>query len=575
MLPPIVPRLMVKPGPNPLLEALRGLKGPILAAALFSAASNLLLLLPALYMLQVYDRVLQSRSESTLLALTVIIGAGLLVMALLEMVRSRILVRVGASMDRALSTRVFNRLFAPEVRLAGATRSRPLADLNQVRQFLTGSAFFAIFDSIWIPIYVLILFLIHPLLGWLAVATTLLLFVLAVATEFATRKRLAQASDAQGKGINFVESSLRNADVLDAMGMLDQVRARWRRFHQRMLGEQALASDRAGMLAGASKFVMIFTQSLLLGGGAWLAIQGTISPGLMIAGAIIGGKALQPVQLLVGQWQSFVQTRLAWKRLSNLLAGEWRDTTRMPLPAPKGQVTALNVIAAPPNTQTPVLRGVSLDLSPGEIVAVIGPSGSGKSTFARTLTGVWPIAGGEIRLDGAPLSQWPRSQLGEAIGYLPQDVELFEGTVAENIARLATPDPERVVEAAKLMEAHEMILRLPQGYNTQVGEGGRLLSGGQRQRIGLARAVYGNPAFCVFDEPNSNLDDQGEQLLGLALRRLKEAGKSVLVISHRPSTLNYVDKVLVLQAGQVAFFGTRQEALARFTRVQPAQAANG
>jgi len=569
------PRVILKRPPSALLSAMRALRGPILAAALFSAVSNLLLLLPAIYMLQVYDRVLHSRSESTLLALTVILAGGLLLMALIEAMRSRILVRVGASLDRGLSERVFGRIFAPDVRLTGTQRSRPLADLAQIRQFLTGPAFFAFFDSVWIPIYLAILFIVHPLLGWVALAATVTLFILAVATEMATRKRLGLASEAQGRAMNFVESSLRNADALDAMGMLDHIRERWKRFHAGMLGGQAEASDRAGLLAGASKFVMIVSQSLLLGTGAWLAIHGAISPGFMIAGSIIGGKALQPVQLLVGQWQSFVQTRLAWRRLDELMAGEAREREPMRLPPPKGHVVALNLIAAPPNVQAPVLKGVSLEARPGEIVAVIGPSGSGKSTLARVLTGVWPVLAGEVRLDGAPLPQWPRRQLGEAIGYLPQDVELFEGTVAENIARLGDPDADKVVAAAMLMQAHEMILALPQGYNTQVGEGGRLLSGGQRQRIGLARAVYGDPAFCVLDEPNSNLDEAGEHLLGVALQRLREAGRAAVVISHRPGVLNHVDKVLILQNGQSVFFGTRQEAFARFARPVPAQAVNG
>ena len=553
--------------------ALAKARGPLIATAFFSAVINILLLGPPLYMLQVYDRVLNSRSEATLLGLTIILVGCLAIMAALEAVRSRVLVRISAAFDRALCERVFDRIFAPDVRLTGAVRSRPLSDLNQVRTFMTGPAFFAFFDVFWIPVYTLILFLIHPLLGWIAVGAALILFALALASELSTRKRLAEAVRAQTTGVNFVESSLRNADVLDAMGMLANVRRRWRRFQTEMLVQQAAASDRAGGLAGASKFVMIVAQSLLLGAGALLAIEGLISPGLMIAGSIIGGKALQPVQLVVGQWQGFIQARLAWKRLNSLLAVPEAEQEPMRLPSPRGHLVATQIIAAPPNVRTPVLKGVSLEVFPGDLIAIVGPSGAGKSTLARVLTGVCPAAAGEVRLDGATLAQWPRDQLGEAIGYLPQDVELFEGTVAENIARLATPDPEKVVAAAQLVEAHEMILRLPQGYNTPVGEGGRLLSGGQRQRIGLARAVYGNPVLCIFDEPNSNLDESGEHHLASALRKLKEQGTAAIVISHRPSLLNHVDKVMVLQNGQVAFFGPRQEAFARFARPAAVQAA--
>lgn len=561
--------------PSPLRSVIFGLLGPFAAAALFSAVINILLLSPAIYMLQVYDRVLNSRSEATLIALTVVLIGLLAAMAILESLRSRLLVRVSAAFDSALSDRVFDRIFAPEIRLAGAQRSRPLSDLNQVRTFMTGPAFFAFFDVIWIPIYTLVLYLIHPLLGWIAIGATVLLAIVASCQELATRKRLSLASQAQSAGHNFVESSLRNADVLDAMGMLANVRQRWRRFHTSMLVEQARASDRAGVLAGAAKFIMIVAQSLLLGAGAFLAIAGIISPGLMIAGSIIGGKALQPVQLVVGQWQGFVQARLAWRRLNQLLRTAGTRAEPMRLPPPRGRIGLRQVYAAPPNLGTPVLKGVSIDIQPGEIVAVVGPSGAGKSTLARVITGVWPVAAGEVRLDDALLAQWPRKQLGEAIGYLPQDVELFEGTIAENIARLGAVDPDKVVEAARLVDAHEMILRLPQGYNTPVGEGGRLLSGGQRQRIGLARAVYGDPVLCVFDEPNSNLDEAGEQSLASALCRLKDRGRTVIVISHRSSILAHVDRVMALQAGHVVFLGTRQEAFARLARPSGISAAAG
>lgn len=558
-----------KPGsaatPAPLQTLMKRCKGPILFAMLFSGFINLLMLAPSLYMMQIYDRVLQSRSETTLVMLTLILIFGLLTMALLEVVRSRVLVRVGGRIDEALSASVFEATLKNHVRNA-AQRTQPLNDIAVIRQFAGGAGLLAFFDLPWMPAFLTLLFLMHPLLGAVSLTGGIILLILAIASEASTRKRLSEATGHNVAAANFAETSIKNGDAMSAMGMMQGIFARWKERHDKALSLQGQASDWAGVLMNASKVTRIALQSLMLAAGAYLAIEGKISPGVMIAASIIGAKALSPLEVLIANWGSLVSAQLAWKRIKTLLIEAPPAPPRMTLPTPEGNLSVSRIIAAPPGMQVAVLQGVSFDLAAGESLGIIGPSGSGKSTLARVITGVWPSVAGTVRLDGAELAQWPKEQLGPHIGYLPQDIDIFDGTVAENIARLGHVDSEAVVAAARQAGIHDLILQLPEGYNTQIGESGNRLSGGQRQRIGLARAIYRMPALCVFDEPNSNLDEEGEQHLVQTVLNLKKSKRTALIITHRPSVLNHVDKVLVMKAGQVTFFGSRAEAFAKFAR---------
>ena len=561
------------PGASLLRDTFRRCRPALLFAILFSSVINLLMLVPPLYMMQVYDRVLSSRSEATLVALTVLTLGAFVAVGLLEVTRSRILVRVSARLDTLLSPLIFDAVFRNHVRTIGGARTQPLNDVATVRQFAAGQGLFAFFDIPWAPIFLLLLFLLHPLLGLLSLGGGVILVILAFATERTTRTRLADATRNSVAAANFAETSLRNGDAMTAMGMLEAIKIRWMRRHNESLRLQSGASDWAGILTNTTKVVRIALQSLMLGAGALLAIEGKISPGLMIAASIIGAKSLAPVEALIGNWNQVVAAQLAWRRLRALLDTVAVEPDRMALPTPKGQLSVSAIVVAPPGAAAAVLKGVSFDLQPGEALGILGPSGSGKSTLARVITGVWPTASGTVRIDGAELSQWSRDALGPHMGYLPQDVDLFDGTVAENIARLGPVDPEAVVEAAQRAGIHDLILSLPQGYDTSIGESGNRLSGGQRQRVGIARALYGTPALCIFDEPNSNLDEAGEGHLIQALLHLRETKRTAIIIAHKPSILNHVDKIMILQAGQVAFLGPRAEAFARFARpvATPAQ----
>jgi len=547
-------------------KALDASRGAFLITGVFSLFVNVLMLVSPLYMLQVYDRVLASRSEDTLIYLTVIAVLLLALMGLLDLIRSRVLVRTSVGFDNRLRDRVFGAMFHVAVHNPEARMPQALRDLISIRQFLTGSGLFAFFDAPWVPIYILVIVMFHPLLGAVAVAGAIMLFVLAVLNEYMTRGPLKEANVEAIKASNFVESSLRNGEALAAMGMLPAMRARWGRRQDTMMSKQAIASDRAGLITALTKFFRITLQTAVLGVGAWLAIENQITAGAMVAASIIMGRALAPVEMAVGQWQAFIAARGAYERLSNLLEAMPAETEKMSLPKPTGAVTVDRVVAVPPGAQAPVLKGVSIALEPGESLGVIGPSAAGKSTLARVLIGVWPVMAGTVRLDGAEIAKWSRDELGPYIGYLPQDVELFEGTIAENIARFGQIDPEAVVTAARRAGVHEIVLQQPDGYDTHIGEGGRMLSGGQRQRIALARALYGSPALVVLDEPNSNLDADGESALVNALAELKRMKTTVIIIAHRPSILSSIDKILVLNAGVAASYGPRDQVMAQYTR---------
>ena len=546
-----------------LESALMECKGAFLSAAGFSLFINLLMLVPSLYMLQVYDRVVPTGNKSTLFMLTLIVIVLFLTLSILEWVRSQILVRVSARLETLLNQRVFSVAYKLSLHSGGQlATTQPLDDLTALRQFLTGNGLFAFFDAPWLPVYIAVMFVFHPWYGWFSVVTAVILVLIAIVNEQATAKTLAEANKQAIAGRGQVNRNLKNAEVIEAMGMMIPVRQRWLVTTDQVLLLQSIASARAGLIGAASKVVRLTSQSLILGVGAYLVIEREITPGLMIAGSILLGRALAPIDLMIGTWKGFVNARGQYQRLHDLLLQMPTDADKMSLPAPIGKVSFEDAQVVPPGAKLPALKGITLTIDPGDLLGVIGASGAGKSTFARALLGIWPTANGKVRLDGADVSAWNRDELGPYIGYLPQDVELFEGSISENIARFGEIDSEQVVNAAKMANVHELILHLPEGYDTLIGANGGSLSGGQRQRIGLARALYGNPVLVVLDEPNSNLDEQGELALALALQSLKQKRVTVILITHRQSVLSKVDKLLVLNEGQLAIYGARDQVIA-------------
>lgn len=557
------------------LEAvLHACRSSFFSVGLFSMFINLLMLVPAFYMLQVYDRVVTSGSVPTLVMLTLVMLLLMGTMGALEWVRSRIMVRVSTRIDTLLGTRLYDASFKQALYSGGMqANAQPLSDLTGLRQFLTGNGLFAFFDAPWVPIYIGIMFMFHPWFGIVAIISVIILSTLAVINEKVTGKMLAEANKENMGATQFTNKNLRNAEVVESMGMLGRIRDRWQDKNRKVLALQGIASDRAGILTSVSKTTRLIVQSLVLGLGAYLAIQQEISPGLMIAGSILLGRALGPIDQMIGVWKQFVSARSQYQRLNEILSKVAEEPERMSLPAPKGLVTADNIMVAPPGTKSPVVKGVTFKVEPGEMVGVIGPSAAGKSTLARAILGIWPTLGGKIRLDGADIFNWKRDELGPHIGYLPQDIELFEGSISENIARFGEVDSGAVVKAAQMAGVHEMILRLPEGYDTVIGATGGALSGGQRQRIGLARAIYGSPKLIILDEPNSNLDDQGEAALAVALQNMKATGATVFIITHRASVLSQVEKLMVMRDGALAMFGPRDQVLAELNKASRAAPA--
>ncbi len=536
--------------------------------ALFSFFINMLMLVPPIFMLQMFDRVLSSGSIPTLVMLLVVAIGLLIVLGLLEWSRNRVLVRAGASIDKNLGERLFDATFFRALRAPDSGSTQPLKDLTTLRQFMTGQGVFAFFDAPWTPLFLLILFLFHPLLGFISLFGAIVLFALAYTNEVITRGPLGEANRAYIKESDYASSNLRNAEVLEAMGMTDRLRRRWMDMHREVLGLQGVASDRSANLTAISKSLRLILQVSILATGAWLAVEQVITPGVMIAASIIMARALAPIDQSMHAWRGFIGARGAWERLDDVLRSTPKREEHMDLPPPTGQLDAENIVVVPPGSRTPAIRGVSLSLRPGTALGVIGPSAAGKSTLARALVGVWPTYAGTVRVDGAELANWNREQIGPVFGYLPQDIELFEGTIAENIARFGEVDPQLVVEAARKAGLHEMILRLPEGYDTRIGISSGALSAGQRQRVALARAIYGDPKIIVLDEPNSNLDDAGEVALTDTIKKLREEGRTVIIIAHRPAVLNAVDQILVLKDGQAAALGDRQQVMNRFTRAK-------
>lgn len=553
---------------TPLSETVAALKQHLIYAGLFSAAVNLLMLVPIMYMMQIYDRVVSSGSLSTLSMLTIIMVFLLAASGAFEWVRSMIMINASTQIERLYRDRVYNATFKQALITGGVPGSLPSNDLGALRQFLTGNGLFAFFDAPWYPIYVGFMFVFHPWFGVIGIIAGILMVALAYVNEKVTNEKLQDANSEANWVTSQIGGSIRNAEVIAAMGMNDDLRQRQQTRGDKVLGLQNNASRWAGLLTNLSKSLRLIMQSSTLGVGAYLAINQEISPGMMIGGSLLLGRAMAPIDTLVGNWKGFSIARSQYARLKGLLETTPEDPEKMDLPKPQGQLSLEQVSVIPPGGKVPVVRGVTLALTAGESLGIVGPSASGKSSLARSILGIWPAAGGKVRLDGADIAQWDRVKLGPYVGYLPQDIELFTGSISENIARFGKLDSAKIVEAATLAGVHDLILRLPHGYDTVIGGQGGILSGGQRQRIGLARAVYGNPKLLVLDEPNSNLDDQGEKELVLALQRVKATGCTIIVITHRTMVLLSVDKILVMKDGQAINLGPRDQILAALVAPQ-------
>ena len=561
-----------KPVVSELKKSLLSAKKSFIMVGLFSMFINILMLVPPLYMLQLYDRVLGSRSQDTLIMLTLIVVVLFITMGLLEVVRSRVLVRVGNKLDSMLSQRIFDSLFELERKAPGRSSSMPLNDLTQVRQFMTGNGLFAFFDAPWMPIYIIVLFIFHPAFGFFAIFAAIVLVGITIANEYSTKDKLAEANNLSRASTIYVDSNIRNAEVVNAMGMRNNISKVWADKYYGFLNAQNIASDSAGVWSNLSKSLRVMFQSLILGLGAYLAINMEVTPGMMIAASIIMGRALAPLDLIIGSWKGFSSARSSYERIEGLLNDFPKDKEYMQLPAPKGEITLENVVVIPPSGTVPSLKGISMKIEKGDVVGIIGPSAAGKSSLARVMLGLWPLSNGVARIDKADISQWDREDLGKYVGYLPQDIELFEGTVSQNIARFGEVEPEKVVEAATKAGVHEMILKLNEGYDTKIGPGGASLSGGQRQRIGLARALYNNPVFVVLDEPNSNLDDVGEAALVEAIKSLRAAGTTVVIITHRTNVLQATNKLALINNGVLELYGNTNDVLNAIAQKQQAAA---
>lgn len=556
--------------PNELAEALKDAKQYFILAGVFSAAINILMLTPIIYMLSVYDRVISSGSLPTLSMLSLLMVGLLLALGGFEWVRTLILVGASNRLEFKLRKRVNDATFKKSLLTGGMiSNAQPLQDLSGLRQFLTGNGLFAFFDAPWFPIYLLIMFLFHPWFGIAGIIGAIIMVALAYANESSTNDMMQQANAEANRVQAQTQGSLRNSEVVAAMGMANAIRQRQEVGADKVLDLQTQASRKAGLFSSMTKSIRIILQSSLLGIGAFLALRQEISPGMMIAGSMLLGRALAPIDMLVASWKGFSTARAQYSRLNELLVSIPAEQNRMSLPTPEGKLSLEQVSVVPPGTQTIVVRGVNLELPAGQAMGIVGPSASGKSSLARALLGIWPTYSGKVRLDGADISAWDREELGPHVGYLPQDIELFDGSIAENICRFGQNNAEKIVEAARLAGVHDMILHLPNGYDTVIGGAGGVLSGGQRQRIGLARAVYGSPKFLVLDEPNSNLDDTGERELVEALNRIKSQGCTIVVITHRTMVLQCVDSILVMKEGAAISFGPKDQVLANLTGQPP------
>ena len=549
-----------------LRETLAMCRRAFVQIGVFSLAINLLMLVPSLYMMQLFDRVLNTRSFETLIFLTVIAIGALAVLGMLDMIRARMLVRISTWIDRRLAGTTFERAILAGLR-GNPYQTRALQDLLELRSAMGSATLVALFDAPWVPLYIAVIWLLHPMMAMVAIVGAVVLFVLALLNEQLTRPALTSAGESASRNLRLAQATTRNAEAVEAMGMARNVVNRWLKDNGKTLAMQEQAADRGGVILAITKFWRLTLQMLIMAVGAWLVLHHELTGGAMMAGSIIMGRALAPVESAIGNWKILVNARGAWRRLGQFLDQPEPHPQRMELPPPKGQLSASNIwYAYPQSLDRPILRGVSFELQPGEVLAIVGPSAAGKSTLARVLIGLYEPSRGTVRLDGARLQTWDNAQLGRWLGYLPQDVELFGGTVRENIARLTEAPAESVIEAAKLADVHDMVLALPQGYDTDIGEAGRMLSAGQRQRLGLARALFGGPRLLVLDEPNSNLDQDGEAALNRAIAEIKARGTTVVLIAHRPSMLAHVDKIMILRQGAVEALGKRDEIMKQITR---------
>jgi ATP-binding cassette subfamily C exporter for protease/lipase len=556
-----------------LTVAVNTLRPVFYKAVALSVLVSFLMLTPTIYMLQVYDRVLNSRSSVTLLMLTLMVVLAYVVMALVDQLRGALMRAAGVQLEVLLSRRVYGAMLDGLLRRKLPPNLQPLSDFRAVREFMPSPAFLAIMEA---PVALLALalsFVISPVLGAATLVGGVLQLGIALLNERATQEPLGRARLASSQATQFAEASIRNAHVVQAMGMQDQLYSRWQALQNNLLIQQAQASDGAGLWLNLSKSLQLVMGSLLLGLGAWLHMNNALNGGaaMMIIGSLVGGRVLAPLSQLVSQWGTVVQVRQSWQQLSMLLASFPEREAAMALPAPDGRLSVETVVAGPPGMlgqAAAVIKGVHFELTPGEVLAVVGPSASGKTSLARLLVGLWPTLSGKVRLSGADVHAWNKTELGPYVGYLPQGVELLEGTVAENIARFGQSSPSKVEAAARLVGLHDLIASLPQGYNTYVGRDGAIFSGGQRQRVGLARALYDRPVFVVLDEPNSSLDEAGDAALSAAIASLKAEGTTFVIMTHRTSVLGVVDKLLILREGMQQAFGPRDEVLAALQSAQ-------
>ncbi len=545
-------------------DALIACRQSFVAVAVFSAVANVLMLTPAFFMLNIYDKAVANNSLSTLWVLSSLAIFLFIVLGAMEALRSRVLVAISSRLDRLLAGELHKITFETATRV-GSHRlgTQPLTDLNSLRHFLTGTAVFAIFDAPWLPIYLFVLFLFHPLLGWLGVFAAFLLLAIAVINQRKVDPPLEVANDLSIANNSATQRALRNSDAVAAMGMLPVIQAQWRERQDNLLSFQEKASNTAGIFNAITKTLRLAVQSAAIAAGAFLVLRQEISPGMLIAGSILVGRALQPVELAVGAWKGFSEAKNQYQRLTKVLEVAPQQREKMELPPIAGHVSAKNASVVPPGERRITLQNVTLDIPAGTVCMVVGPSGAGKSTFLKALLGLWPTAAGEIRVDGTEPSKFDRAAFGPQLGYLPQDIELLEGTVAQNITRFGDIDSEAVIAAAHDAGIHDFILSLAEGYETELGPSGAQLSPGQRQRVALARALYRNPKLVVLDEPNSNLDDSGESALHAAIKKLKDSGSTVVIVSHRQGVLPLSDYILVLTAGKVKNFQSTKELVAR------------
>lgn len=549
-------------GREELRAARRESRGLYWFVGIFSFFVNLLMLTGPIYMLQVYDRVLGSRSVETLIALSVLVVFLYGMMGLLDYARGRVMGRVAARFQARLDRRVFDAVIRKSALAPDETTESGLRDLEAVQRLLSSPVLMAIFDMPWTPFFLAGIWLFHPWLGTLALVGGTIIILVTVINQAVTKRPAARSAMATGAAEKLSNQIRNESEMVQAMGMRDQAFSRWQVARDDSLKSQIASSDLVGTFTTTTKTFRLFLQSAMLGLGAYLVLQGELTPGAMIAGSILMGRALAPIEMAVGQWALVQRAARGWDSLAELLALVPPEQPRTPLPKPKALLEVKQVTVVPPGDQQAALKTISFTVQPGQAVGVIGPSGAGKSTLARALTGLWRPAGGKIRLDGAALDQFEPRVLGEHIGYLPQRVQLFDGTIAENISRLAEqPDPAKIVEAAQKADAHDMILKLPDGYDTRVSAGGGRLSGGQMQRIGLARAMYGDPVLVVLDEPNSNLDNEGSEAVNTAIKSFKAEGKSVLIMAHRPAAIKECDMLLMLDGGIVRAFGPKEQVL--------------